>query len=53
LIGASRVGLSIWWHDRIGMDKPADAPEPLRHSRGLEGLTELVLGDRTNAVLLG
>ena len=45
LIGASRVGLSIWWHDRIGMDKPADAPEPLRHSLGLEGLTELVLGD--------
>ena len=44
LIGASRVGLAIWWHDRIGMEKPAEAPEPLRHTRGLEGLAEFVLG---------
>lgn len=44
LIGASRVGLAIWWHDRIGMAKPADAPEPLRHTRDLEGLAEFVLG---------
>jgi 2-haloacid dehalogenase len=44
LFGAARVGLAIWWHDRIGMPKPPDAPEPLRHTRGLEGLAELVLG---------
>jgi 2-haloacid dehalogenase len=43
LIGASRVGLAIWWHDRIAMDKPAHAPEPLRHTRDLEGLAEFVL----------
>ena len=43
LIGASRVGLGIWWHDRIGMEKPPGAPEPLRHTRGLEGLAEFVL----------
>jgi 2-haloalkanoic acid dehalogenase type II len=44
LIGASRVGLQIWWHDRIGMEKPPDAPEPLRHTRELEGVAEFVLG---------
>lgn len=44
LIGASRVGLASWWHDRIGMEKPPDAPEPLRHTRGLEGLGAFVLG---------
>lgn len=44
LIGASRVGLDIWWHDRIGMEKPAGAPQPLRHTCGLEGLMDFVLG---------
>jgi 2-haloalkanoic acid dehalogenase type II len=44
LIGASSVGLAIWWHDCIGMEKPPDAPEPLRHVRGLEQLAEFVLG---------
>lgn len=44
LIGASRVGLPIWWHDRIGMEKPPDAPEPLRHTRALEGVAAFVLG---------
>jgi 2-haloalkanoic acid dehalogenase type II len=44
LIGASRVGLDIWWHDRIGMAKPPDAPEPLCHTRDLTGLAAFVLG---------
>jgi 2-haloacid dehalogenase len=44
LIGASRAGLTVWWHDRIGMEKPPGAPEPLRHTRGLEGLAAFVLG---------
>lgn len=43
LIGASRVGLAIWWHDRIGMEEPPGVPEPLRHTRGLQGLAEFVL----------
>jgi 2-haloalkanoic acid dehalogenase type II len=43
LIGASRVGMAIWWHDRIGMEKPPGAPEPLRHTRRLEGMAEFVL----------
>ena len=45
LIGAARVGMATWWHDRIGMEKPTAAPEPLRHTRSLEGLAEFVLGD--------
>jgi 2-haloacid dehalogenase len=44
LVGASRVGLDIWWHDRIGMAKPPEAPEPLRHTRDLTGLSGFVLG---------
>jgi len=44
LSGASRVGLTIWWHDRIGMEMPPDAPAPLRHTRGLEGLAAFVRG---------
>jgi 2-haloacid dehalogenase len=45
LVGASRVGLDIWWHDRVGMPKPPDAPAPLRHTRDVKGLMEFVLGD--------
>lgn len=45
LVGASRVGLPIWWHDRIGMQAPVEAPQPLRHTRSLTGLAEFVLGD--------
>jgi len=44
LVGASRVGLDIWWHDRIGMERPPEAPEPLRHTHNLIGLTGFVLG---------
>ena len=44
LVGATRVGLDISWHDRIGMEKPPDAPAPLRHTRDLAGLTAFVLG---------
>jgi 2-haloacid dehalogenase len=40
LVGASRVGLDIWWHDRVGMAKPAEAPEPLRYT-----LAAFVLGE--------
>jgi len=43
LVGASRVGLDIWWHDRIGMAKPPEAPAPLRHTRDLAGLAAFIL----------
>jgi 2-haloacid dehalogenase len=44
LVGASPVGLNIWWHDRIGMRKPPEAPTPLRHTCDLAGLADFVLG---------
>jgi 2-haloalkanoic acid dehalogenase type II len=43
LVGASGIGLDIWWHDRLGMTKPPDAPPPLRHTRNLLGLARFVL----------
>lgn len=43
LVGASRVGLDIWWHDRIGMTKPPEAPDPLRHTANLGGLSDFVI----------
>jgi 2-haloalkanoic acid dehalogenase type II len=42
LVGAARVGLDIWWHDRIGMAKPPEAPDPLRHTRDLNGFAAWV-----------
>jgi 2-haloacid dehalogenase len=44
LVGASRVGLDIWWHDCVGMAKPPEAPDPLRHTSDLTGLADFVLG---------
>jgi 2-haloalkanoic acid dehalogenase type II len=44
LVGAARVGLDIWWHDRIGMTKPPEAPPPLRHTHDLTELALFVLG---------
>jgi 2-haloacid dehalogenase len=43
LIGASRLGLDIWWHDRIGMTKPREAPDPSRHTSDLSGFAAFVL----------
>ncbi|HEU0217316.1 MAG TPA: HAD-IA family hydrolase [Stellaceae bacterium] len=42
LVGASRVGLDTWWHDRIGMTRPPEAPDPLRHTGDLAGLADFV-----------
>jgi 2-haloalkanoic acid dehalogenase type II len=44
LVGASRIGMPIWWHDRIGMERPPEATPPMRHTRTLDGLAEFVTG---------
>jgi 2-haloacid dehalogenase len=45
LAGAAAVGLPVFWHDRIGMAMPPDAPPPLwRHATTLQPLTKIVLG---------
>ena len=44
LFGTGRVGLQTYWHDRIGMTLPRNAPEPIAHHRSLYPLLDLVLG---------
>jgi 2-haloalkanoic acid dehalogenase type II len=42
LFGTSKVGLPTYWHDRIGMAPPRNAPEPIAHHRSLYPLLALV-----------
>ena len=42
LFGTGKVGLPTYWHDRIGMAPPRNAPEPIAHHRSLFPLLELV-----------
>jgi 2-haloacid dehalogenase len=46
LFGTSKVGLPTFWHDRIGMTPPPNAPEPIAHHRSLYPLLELMRGLR-------
>jgi 2-haloacid dehalogenase len=38
LIATVKVGLPIYWHDRVGMELPVEMPLPLAHERTLAGL---------------
>jgi 2-haloalkanoic acid dehalogenase type II len=42
LFGTGKVGLPTYWHDRVGMGPPPNAPEPIAHHRSLYPLIELV-----------
>jgi 2-haloalkanoic acid dehalogenase type II len=42
LFGASKIGLPIYWHDRIGMKPPLNMPAPLAHHRTLHPLLDMV-----------
>lgn len=44
LVGAAGVGLPVFWHDRVGMAMPPEAPPPRWHEAGLDRLTEIVTG---------
>ncbi len=44
LFGAAAVGLPVFWHDRIGMTMPPDAPPPLMRRGSLHPLKELCVG---------
>ena len=41
LIGTSKVGLDTYWHNRVGLQRPAGAPPSMRESRSLAGLEVL------------
>ena len=40
LIGTSKVGLDTYWHNRVGLQRPAPAPPPMREERSLAGLRD-------------
>jgi 2-haloalkanoic acid dehalogenase type II len=44
LVGASKLGLATYWHDRVGMKPPANAPGPLAHHRTLHPLLDVLRG---------
>jgi 2-haloacid dehalogenase len=41
LIGTSKVGLDTYWHNRVGLQRPAAAPPPMREERSLADLYDL------------
>jgi 2-haloacid dehalogenase len=47
LYGAAAVGLPVYWHNRIGMPMPPDAPRPLAQHRTLLPLKDMVVDSRT------
>jgi HAD superfamily hydrolase (TIGR01509 family) len=42
LFGAAAVGLPVFWHDRIGMAMPPDAPPPLMRCGSLHPLRHML-----------
>lgn len=38
LVGTARVGLDAYWHNRVGLRRPAEVPAPLREARTLKEL---------------
>jgi 2-haloacid dehalogenase len=44
LFGTRKVGLPTYWHNRLGVTPPPDAPEPMAHRRSLYPLLAVVKG---------
>jgi 2-haloacid dehalogenase len=44
LFGANAVGMPVFWHNRIGMEAPPDAPLPVAHCDSLLPLRGIALG---------
>jgi 2-haloacid dehalogenase len=44
LFGANAVGMPVFWHNRIGMEAPPDAPLPVAHYDSLLPLRGIALG---------
>jgi 2-haloalkanoic acid dehalogenase type II len=44
LFGTHAVGLPTYWHNRLGISAPPDAPEPMAQHRSLSPLLSVVAG---------
>jgi 2-haloacid dehalogenase len=44
LFGTAKLGLPTFWHNRVGLAAPDDAPRPLAQTSRLEPLLDVVLG---------
>lgn len=42
LFGAAAVGLPVFWHNRVGMPMPPNAPRLIAHHRSLDPLKQLL-----------
>lgn len=42
LFGTAKLGLATYWHDRVGIEPPANAPKPLVYQRTLHPLLDVV-----------
>jgi 2-haloacid dehalogenase len=42
LVGTANVAMPTYWHDRIGMEAPDGAANPIAHEATLEPLLEVV-----------
>lgn len=40
LVGTARVGLDTYWHNRVGLKRPGNAPPPMHESRSLHDLVD-------------
>jgi 2-haloalkanoic acid dehalogenase type II len=45
LLGATRVGMPVFWHNHVGLPCPADLPRPVAESRDFSALSELLSHD--------
>jgi 2-haloacid dehalogenase len=45
LVGTGKVGLDTYWHNRVGLQRPAAAPAPLQEARSLDSLLSLLRRD--------
>ena len=43
LIGTSGVGLDTYWHNRVGLKRPQNAPPPMHEARSLHDLVKYVI----------
>ena len=46
LVGAAAIGMKVFWHDRISMAPPPEAPPPIARSDRLFPLRDLMCGRR-------